>query len=56
MGEMMQQFIDNIQYMLKEELIQKIKAGNRVLLVAAYFSMYAYRIKIKETVGGFING
>ena len=50
---MMQQFIDNVQHTLKEDLIQKIKAGNRVSLVAAYFSMYAYRIKIKETVGGF---
>lgn len=39
----MQQFIDNVQYALKEDLIQKIKAGNRVSSVAACFSMHVYR-------------
>ncbi len=47
----MQQFIDNVQYTLKEDLIQKIKAGNRVSLVAAYFSMYAYRELKKQLQG-----
>ena len=47
----MVKLIDNVSTILRDDLAETIKAGDKVSIAAAYFSMYAYRELKKQLEG-----
>ena len=47
----MVKLIDNVSTILRDDLAETIKAGDKVSIAAAYFSMYTYRELKKQLEG-----